>query len=57
MSNETQPRRPLPVVTPEQFEALHLFAQHYATLNVLLTMTTVEITELLARGYQTEGWS
>lgn len=47
--------RTLPTVTPEQFAALHLFAHHYATLGVLLTMTTVEITELLARGYQTEG--
>lgn len=48
-------RRTLPNVTPEQFAALHLFTQHYDVLGVLLTMPTDDITEALARGYQTDG--
>ena len=51
----TQARRSLPIVTQAQFAALHLFAHHYDVLGVLLTMPNERITELLARGYQTEG--
>lgn len=51
----SEARRILPVVTPKQFAALHLFAHHYDVLGVLLTMPNERITELLARGYQTEG--
>ena len=47
-------RRSLPIVTVEQFEALHLFAHHYEVLGVLLTMPAERVTELLARGYQTK---
>lgn len=51
----TAARRSLPIVTPEQFAALHLFTHHYDVLGVLLTMPVGEITEALARGYQTGG--
>lgn len=51
----TEARRSLPIVKPDQFAALHLFAHHYDVLGVLLTMPSERITELLARGYQTEG--
>jgi len=47
-------KRILPIVTPDQFDALQLFAEHYETLGALLTMTNEQITEALARGYQTE---
>ena len=47
-------KQPMPVVTSEQAEALHLLAYHYDVLGVLLrTMTNNEILIALARGYQT----
>lgn len=48
-------KRKLPIVTPDQFDALQLFAEHYETLAPILTMTSEQITEALVRGYQTEG--
>lgn len=47
-------KRPMPVVTPEQAEALHLLAHHYDVLGVLLrTMTVNEMLIALVRGFQT----
>lgn len=49
-------RREIPIVTQDQFRALHLFAVNYEILAILLTdFTTEQIIELVENGYQTKG--
>lgn len=48
-------KRSLPIVTPDQFEALEMYREHYEVLSPLLTIASEVLSEALERGYQTGG--